>query len=130
MTKNTAPLQVDSALVENNPQTGHMDFQFSEGKRKVELTMHPLSAIQVLNLILMRLMQRQEAEVTRGIQTFAIQEIEAKQMPDGRPYLQYRMENGLAFGSSLEREKLEALYHQLGDILASPPPKSGNAKVH
>lgn len=123
MSKNQTTLAVNSFTIDNNEKTGLMDWQFTDGVHRGRFSIPPMRSISILNAVLLRLMYRQEPEVLKGLQTFAIREIEAKLMPDGRPYLKYTMENGLGFGSGLEREKLEALYQQLGEVLGASPPK-------
>ena len=127
MTNNTAPLHVKSVTAENNQKTGFLDFDFGDGARKVKLTMKPLTALKALNLMLLRLMQRREEEVVAGLQTFAINKIDAGRTTDGHLYLKYTMENGLGFGTGFERTELEALHQQLSDILGRPSLKSGGA---
>ena len=130
MSKQSTSFVATAVAIENNSKTGRLSFQVEGGAAQFSFSLDPIAAIRVMDLMLVRLMQRQEEPVTRALQNFAIQEIEAKTFMDGRPYLQYKMENGLAFGSGLERDKLEALYHQLGDILGSPLPSSKGADTH
>lgn len=120
MSKPTSRIQIESAAIRNNETSGQLDFDFKGGGKQSELSVKPFAAVRVLNLLLLRLMQRTEPEVIEGLQTFAIAEIAAKRTMDGQLYLQYKMENGLAFGSGLEREKLEALHRQLSEVLAIP----------
>jgi hypothetical protein len=107
-----------------------MEFEFWEKADRAGFALQPEDSITVVTMILARLMERQEAKVTEGLQTFAIRQIEANTSPDGRPYLVYVLENGLGFGSGLERDKLETLYRQLGEVLGAPPPKEESAAVH
>ncbi len=99
-----------------------MDLDFKAGGKLSEFSIRPMSAIGLLNLLLLRLMQRPEPDVMNGLQLFALAEIEAKRTMNGQIFLQYKMENWLAFGSGLEREKLEARHRQLTEVLVLPEP--------
>lgn len=111
-------IRVTSVDIDNNPTTGKLDIKFSDGVDSAAFSLEPTAAVGLVNLLMLRLLQHRDPEVRDSLQNFAITEIEAKTMPDGRPYLEYHLENGLGFGSGLELEKLRALHHQLGTVLA------------
>jgi hypothetical protein len=119
----TQTMRIDSIKVESNPTTGALDFRFSEGSDIASFALQPMAAINLVNLIMMRLMQRPEEEIRNGLQAFALQAIQAKTMPNGQPYLEYQLENGLRFGSGLELDQFDALHRQLDVILGSQRPK-------
>jgi len=108
---------IKSAEVQNNKKNGLLDVLMKDATRTLAFSLTSMGAITVMNLLLMRLMQRQELAVQEHLQNFALQEIEALSTPEGMPYLKYKMENGLAFGSGLEHEKLVKLHEQLGKAL-------------
>ncbi|MES2949286.1 MAG: hypothetical protein V4858_12175 [Pseudomonadota bacterium] len=127
MNKSTSLPIIDAAVIKNNAETGGVDFEMREGDHKISFTMSAVSAISVLNLLLLRLMQRTDELTRTNLQNFAIRDIEAHRAPNGRPYLTYQLENGLVFGSGLPPEKLATLYYQLGEILGWPQPKTDGA---
>lgn len=117
--------------IENNAETGAIDFTFvhpTEGS--VTLGLPPPHALFLVNVGVARLMQRGDPEIVEGLQTFAIHSIEADKMPDGRLYLKYFMENGLGFATGLPKEDLTTLYHQLGDLLGWPAPRTDGETAH
>lgn len=130
MPKHQTAIIVKAFGIDNNPKTGLMDWQLSDGVNTSNFAMSPLGVIDVLNMSLYRLMQRKNEEIIKALQTLAIQDIEALVVDDGRPFLAYTLENGLGFASALEREKLEKLYQQLGEVLKALPPASDGTKVH
>ena len=67
---------------------------------------------------------RPDSEITKGLQTFALREIEALQAPDGQIFLKCQMENGLTFGRRIELEKLETLHRRLGEFLGAKSPQN------
>ena len=90
----------------------------------------PLAAIDIVNMVLYRLMLRKNEEIIKALQTFAIQDMTALQFDDGHPVMAYTLENGLGFVTALEREKLEKLYEQLGEVLKTSAPTDEGVKVH
>lgn len=68
-----------------------------------------------------RLMERQNPEALQLLQIFAIRSIEAGQTPEGRPYLLYKLENGLAFSTGITRAEVTSLHAGLGAILGNWP---------
>ena len=111
-------IRVTAVQVDNNPTTGKLDIKFSDGVDTAAFSLVPTAAVGLVNLLMLRLMQHPDPEVLDSLQNFAIAEIEAKAMPNGRPYLEYHLENKLGFGTGLELEKLQALHSQLGKVLS------------
>ena len=128
---NTEPAPFDGIAVENNVKTGAVDLTFAHPTQgTVTIGLPAMHALFLVNVAVLRLMQRNDPEIVEGLQTFAISTIEADKLPDGRPYLKYFMENGLGFATGLPKEDLTTLYHQLGDLLGWPAPTTAGEAPH
>ena len=101
MSKQSEPFN-PGVSVDNNPKTGSVEFKFVHPENGTAVMgLPPMSAIYLVNLAVLRLMQRKEPEIIEGLQTFALSTIEADKLPDGRLFLRYYLENGLGFATGM-----------------------------
>lgn len=120
----------DNISITNNAKSGLIDFKFKHDGQEAVMSLTPMMATYLVNLALVRLMERKEPEITEGLQTFALKTIEAKLTPRGEPYLEYYLGIGLGFGTGMPRDHFVALYHQLGEVLGLSPPADRGGKPH
>ncbi len=107
---------------ENDKATGKFNLTIHGAARDVTAMFEPIAIPTVAAAMLTWVMERGDPAIAKEMQMYALSDIHAKRFPGtGQPYLEYRFENGLGFGSGLELDKLKRLHRQLSELLATTP---------
>ncbi|APW37137.1 hypothetical protein RD110_07955 [Rhodoferax koreense] len=103
----------------NLPGDNEVAMTVETGETCQTVVLDNAEAAALITSLTARLMERQTPEAMQLLQIFAIRKIDAGQTPDGRPYLQYQLENGLTFGTGITRGEVAALHASLGALLVN-----------
>lgn len=121
MTAQPHPEQATGFTVEPTSKANEYTLNVSTDRGRTAVTVDCDGAAALAALLVMRVSQSQTADAHRALQSFAMRSISAKATPDGVPYVEYALENGLRFASGFSADELRSLQASIGEVLARTP---------